>query len=197
MKAGSGPDEAGNRYAAFLRGINVGGRRVTGQQLCAPFETLGFQEVTSFLASGNVTFATASTRGTASTEDLELRIEAALQGALGFEVDVFVRTAAAVADIAGCQPFPPDVVAATGGKLQVTFLRDAPDPTGVAEAMTHATDQDRVTVVGREWYWLPTAGISTSTLDIKAIERALGRGTTRTLNTVTRLQAKLLPDPPS
>jgi hypothetical protein len=64
MMAGSGPDNAGNRYAAFLRGINVGGRRVTGQQLCAPIEALGFQEVTSFLASGNVTLATASTRGT-------------------------------------------------------------------------------------------------------------------------------------
>jgi uncharacterized protein (DUF1697 family) len=101
-----------------------------------------------------------------------------------------------VTDIASCQPFPPDLVAVTSGKLQVTFLRDAPATTGVAEALTHATDQDRMTVIGREWYWLPTAGISTSTLDVKAIERALGRGTTRTLNTVTRLQANLMPDPP-
>jgi hypothetical protein len=32
MMAGSWPDNAGNRYAAFLRAINVGGRRVTGQR---------------------------------------------------------------------------------------------------------------------------------------------------------------------
>jgi hypothetical protein len=51
-------------------------------------------------------------------------------------------------------------------------------------------------VVGREWYWLPTTGISTSTLDVRAIERALGRGTTRTHNTVTRLHAKLMAHPP-
>jgi uncharacterized protein (DUF1697 family) len=179
------------RYAAFLRGINVGGRRVTGEQLRAPFEALGFQEVASFLASGNVVFATDS------TEDLEARLGTALQAAFGFEVDVFVRTADEVADIAGCQPFPTEVVAATDGKLQVTFLRDQPAPTGVEEAMAHATDQDRLAVIGREWYWLPTAGISTSTLDVKAMERALGRGTTRTHNTVTRLRAKLLPHAPA
>ncbi len=196
MTAGSGPDSADNRYAAFLRGINIGGRRVTGRQLCAPFETLGMQEVTSFLASGNVTFATASTEGAAGCEDLERRVEAALHGSLGFAVEVFVRTAAEVTEIVGCEPFPPDVVAATGGKLQVTFLRDEPGPGGVAEAMAHATDQDRVQVIGREWYWLPAAGISTSALNVKAVERALGRGTTRTLNTVARLRAKLRPDPP-
>jgi uncharacterized protein (DUF1697 family) len=43
--------------------------------------------------------------------------------ALGFEVDVFVRTADEVAAIAGCQPFSTEVIAATDGKLQVTFLR--------------------------------------------------------------------------
>jgi uncharacterized protein (DUF1697 family) len=78
------------------------------------------QEVSSFLASGNVTFATAD------TQDLEVRIGTALREAFGFEVDVFVRTAAEVADIAGHQPFPAEVVAATDGKLQVALLRAGP-----------------------------------------------------------------------
>ncbi len=177
------------RHAAFLRGINVGGRRVTGAQLCAPFQALGFDHVTSFLASGNVTFATTETVG------LEARIEWALQVALGFEVEVYVRTAAEVADIVGCRPFPPEVVAATDGKVQVTFLRDRPGPAGVEAAMAHATEQDRLSVIGREWYWLPAAGISTSPLDVKAVERVLGRGTTRTLHTVARIQARLRSDP--
>jgi uncharacterized protein (DUF1697 family) len=177
------------RYAAFLRGINVGGRRVTGEQLCVPFEALGFEEVASFLASGNVVFATDS------PEDLEARLGTALEAALGFEVDVFVRTADEVAAIAGCQPFSAEVIGATDGKLQVTFLGDLPAPIGVEEAMAHATDQDRLRVIGREWYWLPASGISTSTLDVRAVERALGRGTTRTHNTVTRLRAKLSPHP--
>jgi hypothetical protein len=70
-----------------------------------------------------------------------------------------------------------------------------PDPAAVEQAMAHANDQDHLAVVGRGWYWLPSAGISTSALDVKAVERALGLGTPRTFDTVTRLHARLLPDP--
>lgn len=178
-------------HVAFLRGINVGGRRVTSEQLCAPFEALGLQEVATFLASGNVIFATTDTEG------LEARIESALQAALGFPVDTFVRTAAEIAQIADLAPFPAEVVAATDGKLQVTFLRDQPEPAAIAEVMAHASAEDRLAVIGREWYWLPRAGISTSSLDVRAVERALGSGTTRTVNTVARLQARLVPDLPA
>jgi uncharacterized protein (DUF1697 family) len=173
------------RHVAFLRGINVGGRRVTKAQLCAPFEALGFAGVASFLASGNVSFATNDTDG------LEPRIEAALQSALGFDVEVFVRTADQLAQVVAFEPFPAEVVDATQGKLQVTFLRGQPDPSGVQAALAHASVQDRLAVAGCEWYWLPTAGISTSPLDVRAVERALGRGTTRTINTVSRLHARL------
>jgi uncharacterized protein (DUF1697 family) len=192
------------RYAAFLRGINVGGRRVTGPELSAPFEALGFRAVASFLASGNIAFSVDAHDGTdgidvAATTDatdlaelLEPRIEAALADAFGYGVDVFVRTAAEVADVARHQPFSADDVDASGGKLQVTFLRRAPTRAGVEEALTHASDQNRLAFAGREWYWLPAGGLSDSSLDVRAIERAIGRGTTRTANTVARLHAKWL-----
>lgn len=187
--ARSGTQEATTRHVAFLRGINVGDRRVTKAQLCAPFEALGFAEVGTFLASGNVTFATHETAG------LEPRIEGTLQAALGFEVDVFVRTVDQLGQVVAFEPFPAEVIDATDGKLQVTFLRDQPDPSAVAEVMMHASAQDRLAVVGREWYWLPAGGISTSALDVKAVERALGRGTTRTFNTVSRLHVRSAPEP--
>ncbi len=183
------PGVRATRHAAFLRGINIGGRRVTGTQLCAPFEALGFEDVASFLASGNVTFSARDSAG------LEARIEAALEVSLGFEVDVFVRTAAEVAAVARFEPFPPDVVAATAGRLQVTFLRVEPNQADIAAALAHSSPQDRLMVVGREWYWLPMAGISSSSLNVAAIERFLGRGTTRTFNTVARLQARMQGDP--
>jgi uncharacterized protein (DUF1697 family) len=185
--AASTSEQATPRYVAFLRGINIGGRRVTSTQLCGPFETLGFGEVGTFLASGNVTFATDE------TDDLEPRIEAALQSALGFDVDAFIRTAGELARVVAFEPFPPELLDATGGKLQVTFLRDDPDPCAIDAALAHASEQDRLAVAGREWYWLPAAGISTSALDVKAVERALGRGTTRTVNTVARLNTRLTP----
>jgi uncharacterized protein (DUF1697 family) len=42
------------RYIAFLRGINLGKRRLPMSQLKALFEELGFREVETFIASGNV-----------------------------------------------------------------------------------------------------------------------------------------------
>jgi hypothetical protein len=41
----------------FLRGMNLGGRRITNGELCAGFEAMGFGEVAAFLAIGNVVFA--------------------------------------------------------------------------------------------------------------------------------------------
>jgi uncharacterized protein (DUF1697 family) len=174
------------RHAAFLRGINLGGRRVTGEQLCAPFEELGFQRVSSFLASGNVVF------DAGDEHELDDRIEEVLASALGFPVEAFVRTAAEVAAVASCEPFPAPVLAATAGKLQVTFLHRIPEASDVEAALTQATDEDRLAVVDREWYWLPSGGVSQSRLDVRAIERVLGRGTTRTANTVARLHARYL-----
>jgi len=105
------------------------------------------------------------------------------------------RTAAEVSDIVGRQPFPADSSDVSVGKPQVTFLRNAPDSAAVDTVMAHATVDDQLTVVGREWYWLPTGGMSQSELDVRAIERILGRGTTRTVNTVIRLHAKYLSGP--
>ena len=45
------------RFVAFLRAINVGGHVVTMDQLRAAFQELGFDDVETFIASGNVIFS--------------------------------------------------------------------------------------------------------------------------------------------
>ena len=45
------------RYVAFLRGMNLGERRIKNDELGLEFEALGLDEVASFRASGNVIFA--------------------------------------------------------------------------------------------------------------------------------------------
>src|SRR5437764_226343 len=54
------------KYAAFLRAINIGGRRITNDELRTTFEGLGFNEVAVWRASGNVIFA-AGARSPGST----------------------------------------------------------------------------------------------------------------------------------
>jgi uncharacterized protein (DUF1697 family) len=45
------------RYIAFLRGINLGKRRLPMSQLKALFEELGFDDVETFIAGGNIVFS--------------------------------------------------------------------------------------------------------------------------------------------
>ena len=47
---------ATTRYVAFLRGINVGGHRVSMADLRDVFTSLKFGNVDTFIASGNVIF---------------------------------------------------------------------------------------------------------------------------------------------
>lgn len=174
------------RYAAFLRGINLGKRRVTGEQLCAPFLTLGFTGVESFLASGNVVL----TGPAIDRESLTSRIEEGLRMALGYEVATFLRTEAELESMVARSPFPPAAFERASGKLQVMLLRDEPTPAEAASVLAHATGDDLLALHGRELYWLPSGGISQSALDLSAIDRVLGPGTIRTANTLARLHAK-------
>ena len=79
---------------------------------------------------------------------------------------------------------------ADGGKLQIALLAKKPTAAAEKRALTHATDDDRLQVHGRELYWLPRGKITESRLDYKALESALGALTTRTKRTLERLAAR-------
>ena len=178
------------RMVAFLRGLNVGGHRVTMDVLCKRFEAMGFGDVSSFLASGNVLFS-ADADGADAIDEMERRIEAGLGAELGYAVPAFVRTAGEVRAIADHAPFPADVIAASEGKLQVALLRTAPDAAASERVLRLATAADRLAIAGRELYWLPSGPMSQSALDLMEIGRALPPMTMRTARTIERIAAKL------
>jgi uncharacterized protein (DUF1697 family) len=174
------------RYVAFLRGMNLGGRRIKNEELRAGFEALGFEDVATFRASGNVIFG--ARKG--SEAGLAKKIEAGLGDALGYAVPVFLRGCAEVAAIAAGEPFEAKLVAVSKGKLQVTFLAKEPAAAARKRALALATGEDRLAIASRELYWLPSGGISESELDLKAIDAALGAGTMRTIGTVEQIAAR-------
>ncbi len=176
---------SGDRYFAFLRAINTGTRRLTNDELLAPFHALGFTDVAAYQAAGNVTFRS-------TDRDLvdERRIEAAAADAYGFDAPTFLRSAAEVHEIATAEPFAAADVATTAGKAQVTLLRSAPSPEAVAQVMALVPPEDRVVMAGRHWYWLPVEGVSTSALPVSQIESVLGEMTMRTVGTVARMLSK-------
>jgi uncharacterized protein (DUF1697 family) len=174
------------RYVAFLRGMNLGNRRIKNPELRAEFEQLGFGEVASFRASGNVIFESPSRAEAA----LRKAIEAGLAEGLGYEVPVFLRSVTELGEIAAHQPFQSQQIEASKGKLQVLLLAKKPTARSGKTALGCATDEDLLAIEGRELYWLPSGGISESELDLKAIERALGKGTMRTMGTIEQIAAK-------
>jgi len=177
-----------DRYVAFLRGMNLGNRRIKNDELRAEFEALGFVDVASFRASGNVIFGL---EGREKEAALTERIEAGLGEALGYEVPVFLRSCTEVAAIAAQEPFEAKLVEASKGKLQVSMLLEKPAVAARKKVLALATDEDKLALEGRELFWLPSGGTLESDLDLKAIERALGKGTMRTKGTIDQIALKL------
>ena len=171
------------RYVAFLRGMNLGGRRIKNEQLRKEFEALGLNDVACFRASGNVVFATEES----NEVTLASRIEAGLGEALGYEVPVYLRSAEELRDIAEHDPFGPGLLKASKGKLQIAFLQAAPKARERKRALALSTDDDRLAIGGRQLYWLPEGGLSNSDLDLNAIAAALGPITIRTKGTVEQI----------
>ena len=173
------------RLIAFLRAINVGGHTVAMARLRREFEGLGFTEVETFIASGNVIF---TARG-GDTAGIEKKIEAQLLGALGYEVATFVRTAAEVAAVAAGQPFP--AAQAAAGAVYVGFVARPLDAAAARAVMQFKTDADDFRVKGREVYWLRKTRQSDSPFKYVSLEKTLKiRATFRGINTVARLAAK-------
>jgi uncharacterized protein (DUF1697 family) len=177
-----------DRYVAFLRGMNLGKRRIKNNELRAEFEALDFEEVATFRASGNVIFGF---DGKEKEGALAKKIEDGLGEALGYEVPVFLRSGAEVAAIAARRPFAPKRVEASKGKLQVSLLSKKPTAAVRRKVLALVTDEDELALEGRELFWLPSGGTLESDLDLKAIDRALGRGTMRTKGTIDQIASKL------
>jgi uncharacterized protein (DUF1697 family) len=172
-----------SRYAAFLRGINVGGHRVKSAELRSIFEAIGLREVDSFRASGNLVFAADDE----PMHELTARIEAGLALALGYDAATFLRSAGEVLAIAAIEPFPAARPGASTGKLQVAMLSGRPAASVSKQVLALASDQDQLAFGERELYWLPSGGTMDSALDLKLIERLLGRITLRTSNTIAQI----------
>jgi uncharacterized protein (DUF1697 family) len=175
------------RYVAFLRGINLGNRRVKSPELIGHFEAMGFEDVATFRASGNVVFVDPD-RDTEAK--VQARVEAGLEEALGYDVATFLRSAKEVAEIAARDPFDAKVIKASKGKPQVVLLGRKPGAKAKKALEEIAPDGDLMVVEGRELHWLPTVGLSETELDTKALDAALGKGTTRTAGTIEAIAAK-------
>jgi uncharacterized protein (DUF1697 family) len=178
------------RYVAFLRGINLGRRRIKTPELIGHFEAMGLEDVATFRASGNVVFADP---GSEAESKLQRRIEGELNERLGYDVAVFLRSAVEVSAIAAREPFDAKAIkraAAAKGKPQVVLLAKKPAAKAKKALEELCPEDDLMVIEGRELHWLPSVGLSETEVDTKALDAALGKGTTRTAGTIEQIAAK-------
>ena len=166
------------RYAAMLRGINLGARnRVAMPALRELFEAMGFTDVATYVQSGNVVF-TASAKPNAS--DIAKRIAKDLDATS----PVLIRSAAELAKIVKGVPFTGDASA-----FHVTLLEDKPKAADVKGIDAERYAPDEFKVVGKDVYLRCPKGYGVSKLSNALFEKKLGTvATTRNWNTITALR---------
>jgi uncharacterized protein (DUF1697 family) len=170
-------------YAALLRAVNVSGQnKLAMADLRAHLARAGYQDVTTYLQSGNVVFKAAA----ASEPKLVGDLERELQRAFGLTVTVLVRTKDQLRDVRAASPF---VKRGTDPRsLYVTFLAGKPTAAQVTELEAKTMGPDEAVVRGREVHLCCPGGYGRTKLTNSFFERQLGtKATTRNWKTVTQL----------
>jgi uncharacterized protein (DUF1697 family) len=170
------------RYVAFLRGVNSGGNKTVRMEvLRKTFEDLGFVNVRTVLASGNVLFDT----DTPDEKSLEQEIENVLPGVIGFESTVIIRTIEDIQRLVLFHPFE-TVAPNPDNRLYVTFIQGKPETrlvfpvTGKGYTILGIFDGAVCSVVDLSVAKTPDL--------MQALDKEFGKGnTTRSWNTVLRL----------
>jgi uncharacterized protein (DUF1697 family) len=171
-------------YVAMLRGINVGpGKIVKMERLRALFGVLGFDDVRTYVQSGNVVFESEQK----SPTGLSNKIEEKIQRDFGFTVPVLVKTSKEIEQIVSDNPLVKEK-GIDRSKLHITFLSDAPPKTAVKALEPLATGRERFRILNRAIYLYCPDGYGNTKLSNNAIEKKLSVvATTRNWRTVNAL----------
>jgi uncharacterized protein (DUF1697 family) len=164
-----------NTYVAFLRGINVGGNTmVSMKDLAALCKDIGFEDVRTYLNSGNVIFTSSLTEG-----EVRKLLEKELSEKTGKEIGVAVRSPGELEQIITGNPFPEAVPSQVG-----VLLGTDPVPENVMAGFT-TPGRERVVRGKREVYIHYPDGMGRSKLKVPA---SLRNGTVRNINTLSGLR---------
>jgi len=170
------------KYISMLRGINVSGqKKIKMADLATLYESLGFDNVVTYIQSGNVIFDVASKKKT----DLILAIEKAIERQYSFQVPVVLRTGREFKIIIDNCPFG---VIDDATKVLVTFLSATPTQSNLERLQASVTAPERCVIQGTEVFLSCPNGYGGSKLSNAFLEKRLGvNATTRNWKSVCRL----------
>jgi uncharacterized protein (DUF1697 family) len=169
------------RYAAFLRGVNVGGVNLKMAEVSKAFENAGFTNVRTILASGNVLLESRS-----GVDAVRKKAEKALRDTFGYDAWVLAYPIDAVAAISESYPFEREV---EGHHSYVTFVTDAKVLDELAGLAGNAGPDEKIQRGEGVVYWqVPRTGTLDSVMGkTMGKKRYKSSTTTRNLRTLEKV----------
>ena len=167
-------------YIALLKGINVGGhKKVPMAELRDLLSKSGFQNVQTYIQSGNVVFQSSE-----ETKNLEDKIQNAISSHFGFEVSVIVKTNAELRLIFDSCPFEN----AKKEKSYFIILNKIPERNLIEEVNKISYDAEEIIIKNNCLYFYCSKGFGQAKFNMSTYERKLNLvGTSRNYNTMVKL----------
>ena len=153
------------KYVALLRGINVGGKNMIKMpDLKQAFISIGMQDVSTYIQSGNVLFS--SDKG---EKELKAELEAVIHKTFGLNIPVILRSIPQLEDMKKNIPFSEEEIAeiansADGEVLYFFMFAENPSPRDIERISAHKEGSDRFEIIGRDMYVLFNKTIRNSKL---------------------------------
>jgi uncharacterized protein (DUF1697 family) len=171
------------RQALLLRGINVGNRRIAMPALRELLTDAGYEDVQTYVQSGNVVLSSA-----VAPDDLQRETSRLISERFGFEVPVIVRTRDELAAVVARDPL--GHVVDNHKRYQVSFLTAELSGETADRLRALVVEPEELVIDGREVYAWHPAGVARSKLWNTLAGKTLGVGATaRNWTTVKSLLA--------
>ncbi len=169
-------------YVALLRGINVGGNTMVGMAALAKcFEALGFEQVRTYINSGNVIF-----RASSRPRALETRIERALTATFGHDIMVVVRSFAEMKVLV--ERMPATWRRPADERRNVIFLRHTIDNRNALKDLVPKPGIEELEYHAGVLFWSAKTGALTRSNMLKAVSKPIYKAmTVRNVNTTRKL----------
>jgi uncharacterized protein (DUF1697 family) len=171
-------------YLVLFRGLNIGGHnKLPMKELASLLQELGYNNIKTYIQSGNVIFDMASR----NREKLCSDIADAIQQQYGFLPGVMMLSAPELENMIAHNPFPMD----NGKALHFLFMFERPKNPDLERLNALKTNREQFLIANKVFYLYAPDGVGRSRLAMSA-ERCLGVKTTgRNWNTISRLSEML------
>lgn len=175
------------KYIALLRGINVGGKNMIKMpELKQAFISIGMQDVSTYIQSGNVLFSSDK-----DEKELTPELEAIIQKSFGLNIPVILRSIPELEKIKADIPFSEAEISemensAEGEVLYLFFFAENLSPRDIERISVHKGGGDRFKIKGRDMYVLFDKTIRNSKL-AGVLQKTEIPVTSRNMRTVNKL----------